>query len=282
MAVEYSKKTNAELVEILKSRGLSHTGKKADMVARLQEADKSASAPAPIQPAPAAEDVIDWDDDAAEAPAATKEAPAVPDEKTAAEPVTTQAANVAKPEDKSEGAAVTATTEAGAAGVEATGDQATNGADKKAATEEKAAQKPAVDFTRGLATTDLDAELAKRKARAAKFGIADEPEVTESQKALERAKRFGTAGADEAARVKGLDEPLSTERPRKRGRGEDGESGRGKRRNLPGRGRGRGPRRGRNEGNRNGGNNNGGSVRDKMSEADRAAMERRRERFAAK
>lgn len=39
--VEYGKKTVAELHEILKGRSLPHAGKKADLVARLQEADKA-------------------------------------------------------------------------------------------------------------------------------------------------------------------------------------------------------------------------------------------------
>ena len=38
---EYGKKTVAELQEILKGRSLPHTGKKADLVARLNEADQS-------------------------------------------------------------------------------------------------------------------------------------------------------------------------------------------------------------------------------------------------
>lgn len=40
--VDYAKKTVAELQEILKSRGLPHTGKKADLIARLNEADIAA------------------------------------------------------------------------------------------------------------------------------------------------------------------------------------------------------------------------------------------------
>jgi SAP domain-containing ribonucleoprotein len=40
--VDYAKKTVAELQEILKSRSLSHTGKKAELIARLTEADKEA------------------------------------------------------------------------------------------------------------------------------------------------------------------------------------------------------------------------------------------------
>lgn len=39
---DYAKKTVAELQEILKSRGLTSSGKKADLVARLTDADKSA------------------------------------------------------------------------------------------------------------------------------------------------------------------------------------------------------------------------------------------------
>lgn len=39
---EYSKKTVADLTEILKSRGLPTSGKKADLIARLAEADKAA------------------------------------------------------------------------------------------------------------------------------------------------------------------------------------------------------------------------------------------------
>jgi SAP domain-containing ribonucleoprotein len=42
---EYGKKTVAELQEILKGRSLPHTGKKAELVARLNEADKTSEAP---------------------------------------------------------------------------------------------------------------------------------------------------------------------------------------------------------------------------------------------
>jgi len=41
--VDYAKKTVAELQEILKARSLSHTGKKAELVARLTEADEEAA-----------------------------------------------------------------------------------------------------------------------------------------------------------------------------------------------------------------------------------------------
>jgi SAP domain-containing ribonucleoprotein len=42
---DYAKKTVTELQGILKERGLVHTGKKAELVARLQENDTSAAAP---------------------------------------------------------------------------------------------------------------------------------------------------------------------------------------------------------------------------------------------
>ena len=57
---EYTKMKNADLESLLKERGLPHTGKKADMVARLEEDDKKKNN----------EDEIDWDDDAADASAA--------------------------------------------------------------------------------------------------------------------------------------------------------------------------------------------------------------------
>src|ERR1700761_3930036 len=62
---DYSKMKNADLEALLKERGLPHTGKKADMVSRLQEDDKSKVA-APV--GATNEDEIDWDDDAPDAP----------------------------------------------------------------------------------------------------------------------------------------------------------------------------------------------------------------------
>ena len=66
---EYSKLKNAELENLLKARGLPHTGKKADMVLRLQEDDKkqSSNGDAPAVPTAPAEDEIDWDDDGLDA-----------------------------------------------------------------------------------------------------------------------------------------------------------------------------------------------------------------------
>ncbi|KAK2749245.1 hypothetical protein FQN57_006861 [Myotisia sp. PD_48] len=286
MANEYSKKTNADLIEILKSRSLPYTGKKADLIARLQEADKAQANKSNTNTVPAAdpEDVIDWDDEPAEtlaaAPAgkgAATNPVAVPNQKVDTDPSTTHDLKVIKPEDKK----AETTNEAAATDSSAKADKAAiNGAQAK---EKPAADTPAVDYSMGLATTDLDAELAKRKARAAKFGVVDDPVVTEAQKAIERAKRFGnpedtTTGEP---KVKGLDQALPSERPRKRGRGgDDGDSYRGKRRNFGGRGRrdNRDNRDNRGRRDRNGGNNN--EAKPRMNEADRAALEKRKQRFA--
>ncbi|OOQ90110.1 putative SAP domain protein [Penicillium brasilianum] len=296
MATDYSKKTNAELVEILKSRSLPHTGKKADLVARIQQDDETKSAeaaPAPAaapaatettKPDAAADDVIDWDDDvpaetaqpsteaSATAIAAGGKGPvanpvAVPNQELAIDPATTNDLNV----------------------------ESTGGADTAAAPEAETApeveKKPAVDYTRGLAATDLEAELAKRKKRAEKFGIVedDETALKEAQKQLDRAKRFGTGAAAEpgsGVSVKGLDEALPNERARKRGRNEQGGRG-GKRRDV---GRNRN-RRGDGNQNRNAGgqNENGGKSAESgqntqqrsWGDKDRLAMEARKKRFAA-
>ncbi|KAJ5960902.1 DNA-binding SAP [Penicillium vulpinum] len=296
MATDYSKKTNAELVEILKTRSLPHTGKKAEMVSRLQEDDekKPSDAPAAAPAAAktdAAEDVIDWDDEPAETiiepsteagaaaiaaggQGAVSNPVAVPNQQLDENPATTEDLKV-----------------------EATGAVAEPATQPEAATE----QKPAVDYTRGLPQTDLEAELAKRKARAQKFGIVedDDTALKEATKQLERAKRFGTAAEGETASagLSRLDQALPDERSRKRrnesrtdSRNDQGSRG-GKRRDT-----GRNRNRQRGDGNRNrdrgdGGNktnagvkkpNAGGNTAQKSwSEKDNAAMEARKKRFAA-
>ncbi|KLJ05851.1 hypothetical protein EMPG_10705 [Blastomyces silverae] len=286
MPAEYSKKTNAELIEILKSRSLPHTGKKADLIARLQEADKAdadrAAAAAPVK-ATAVEDVIDWDDDAAlveptvpakpDASTATaapiNQVPnptAVPNQKVDIDPSTTHDLKAVRSEDKAEAAS------AAAGGDKAAITLQVNGIDVQQT------EKPAVDYSIGLSATDLEAELAKRKARAEKFGIVEDSSTAleQAKKAVERAKRFGTVTED-ASIVKGLDEALP-ERTRKRERGNDeGGSGRGGKRRDVRRGRGHmgraGGRRGPAPRQSNGGNGNS------WSEQDRIALERRKNRF---
>ena len=142
--------------------------------------------------------------------------------------------------------------------------------------------------------------MAKRKARAARFGTApDEGDIgaagteekdDEAARALERAKRFGTG----QTAIGKLDQalPMDRERGKKRSRGEEGaeleDTG------LLRRGRGRGGLRGGMRGRRgvggpHGGGGGGGGARggrvqkpvSVMSEGDKAAAEARRKRFAA-
>ena len=87
---------------------------------------------------------------------------------------------------------------------------------------------PEPTFAAGLAPTPLEAELEKRKARAARFGAEQtDPKAAESLKKLERAARFGGGGttgdAESTVGVKGLDQALP-ERKGKRA-GEHGSSG---------------------------------------------------------
>jgi SAP domain-containing ribonucleoprotein len=293
---DYAKKTVAELQEILKSRSLPHSGKKAELVSRLQEADKATeSATTTEAPKPAAtssagaEDEIDWDDDAGAtntntAATASSEAgatliaaggkgpvgnpQAVPNQKVDVDPSTTDDLTVAAKGATADENAAAATEEMSATAT---------------AEEKKEEAPPAKDFSQGLKATDVDDELEKRKKRAAKFGAVVDDDK-EAQQKLERAKRFGTA-TDGGEAVKGLDEALP-ERTRKRGRmdGDGGDGGRGgKRRDFGGRGRGR--RRGG-----GGGGGGGGGTRESQkadggpkpvySEKDRLAAEARKKRFA--
>ncbi|KAJ5225680.1 hypothetical protein N7468_006905 [Penicillium chermesinum] len=282
---DYSKKTNADLVEILKSRSLPHTGKKADLVARLQQDDEQKASGPAAATSTVAEDVIDWDDEPTEPPIqpATEAGAnaiaaggkgevanpvAVPNQKLDTDPATTDDLKVESTEAAGAAAAAAAATEAAAA----------------TATETKAP----VDFTSGLPASELEAELAKRKKRAEKFGIQEDAETAlkEAEKSLQRAKRFGNeqaGAATGAGALKGLDEPLPSEPTRKRGRNEQGGRG-GKRRDM---GRNR-HGRGHGKQNRNGGGNgvskpqsNGLTAQQKnWSEKDVAALEARKKRFA--
>ncbi|KAF2154735.1 hypothetical protein K461DRAFT_101093 [Myriangium duriaei CBS 260.36] len=197
---DYAKMKNADLEALLKDRGLPHTGKKAELVKRLQEADASASA--------TKEDEIDWDD---EPTGATTIAPAaeVATEATSApaaaaiaaggtgQPPNPQAVPNQKPDEVDPSTTHDLTV---AAAPEDTSAEPT-----------PAPAEPAKDFTIGLAPTTLDEEIAKRRARAKKFGT--DPEGDETLKALERAKRFGASQVADK-----LDQALPEKRERKRGR----------------------------------------------------------------
>ncbi|KAF1354479.1 hypothetical protein EJ07DRAFT_132145 [Lizonia empirigonia] len=272
---EYAKMKNADLEALLKERGLPHAGKKADMVDRLTKDDeKAGSSAAPAEPKSAvnAEDEIDWDDDepAKAAPAATEvttnaetvekaggegqppNPQAVPNQVADIDPAKTDDLSVQAP---AEGAAGT--------------------------TEES--KEPAPDYAQGLAATNIEDEIERRKKRALKFGTKIEDD--EGLKKLERMKKFGEKG-----QVQGLDEALP-ERTQKRGREDKDDAGANKRRDggRPGRGgRGGGRRDNRND------NRNERSRRDSRSprrerapraapaynDKDKQAAEARKARFA--
>lgn len=275
---EYSKMKNADLEALLKERGLPHTGKKADMVERLQKNDEEkAAAPAESKPAAGAEDEIDWDDDAEDA--------AAPAGTTATAAVTSNAETVSKAggEDQAPNPQAVPNQVAEidpSKTSDLTVQPSTEGeAGAEPATEEK--KEPAPDFSIGLAATNLDEEIERRRKRALKFG--KNPEDDEGLKKLERAKKFGETGAP-----KGLDEALP-ERQRKRGR-EEGDDAAGNKRRGGARGgnRGRGGRDRRDNrnsrerdtrDNRKSENKNSASG-SWMSEKDRAAAEARKAKWA--
>lgn len=237
--MDYSKKKNVELETLCKERSLPHTGKKADLVKRLEEHDAKTPSTADTSTAPTpaatsapklattADDEIDWDDEpattaVAEATQATtepakaameaggvgrvKNPQAVPNQEAAIDPATTSDLKVVEP--------------------------ANDEAAPAPAADTKEDVKPKVDFSIGLAASNLDEEIAKRKARAKKFGQDENKD--EELKRLEREKKFGKADA-----VPGLlDQALPERGPRqKRGREADADHNRdgSKRRNGGGR-----------------------------------------------
>ncbi|KAI9880724.1 MAG: hypothetical protein M1830_001007 [Pleopsidium flavum] len=309
---DYSKKKNDELSDLLKTRSLPHTGKKAELIARLQQYDKDhpgeASPPSSTPSAPptaavaaaaaapgVTEDEIDWDDDGGAGLGDTMKASeaggtaiaaggqgrvdnpvSVPNQAVDIDPSTTADLTIKG----GENAAVDKDGVIATSGVVNT-DTATTSAEAAAAP----APAVGVDFSKGIATTDIDTELAKRKSRATRFGIAAAETDEEAVKALERAKRFGTTSSKEGVEaVKGLDEALP-ERGRKRGRGGDRdgeEEGRGGKRRDGGRrgGAGGGRRNGGDRGAQSNGGGGGRAGRSTLSEKDRLAAESRKKRFA--
>ncbi|KAH8595983.1 hypothetical protein B0O99DRAFT_511154 [Bisporella sp. PMI_857] len=219
---DYSAQKVPDLKKLLQERGLAVSGKKEDLIARLQEDDskKAAAKPAP------AEDEIDWDEDDNKATTELAEAAvvagglgqvdtpaAVPNQVPNVDPATTTELKIVGGDD-----ALTA----------ADGAVASSGAPtSKTALKPEA---PKEDFTAGVPKTDAEKEAEKRAARAKRFGIEETAEAIEKRKALERAKKFGLD--DKQAVVKGLDDALPERR--KRGR-EDREAkgGRAAKRQTP-------------------------------------------------
>ncbi|GAM86120.1 hypothetical protein ANO11243_041310 [Dothideomycetidae sp. 11243] len=247
---DYAKMKNAELEALLKERNLPHTGKKAELVKRLQDADAEGAAAAPKKD----EDEIDWDDEPATATATTA--------------VTTEPPKEEIKEAPSEPVAAPST-------------DTTSATSAPSAPAAEPAPAPAKDFSAGLAPTALDDEIAKRRARAAKFGT--DPEGDETLKALERAKRFGEK--DVAGK---LDSALPEKRERNK-RGREGEEAGGERkRRLPQQQNGqRGPRERGGQGEKRtpaaaprGEKKDGAGAPGWMNDADRAKMEARKAKFA--
>ena len=269
MAADYAKKKNDELATLCKERGLPHTGKKADLVKRLEDHD--APLPAGVPAKAAMEDEIDWDDEPATetAKAATTEPAA---DAIAAGGVGVGVANphavpnqiVAEDPAKTDDLVVAAAPEP------------TDANGSAAATAEEA-KEPEKDYSAGIADRTIDEEIEKRKARARKFGMAED---TDDIKALERAKRFGTTDLPGM-----LNKALSSERKRGRDGGAEGDGGVRKRSRGPMRGRGLGRREGggRRERTPNSGGGGGGGVGYPawMTSADREAADRRKAKFAS-
>lgn len=268
MASEYEKKTVAQLQEILKGRGLTTNGKKAELIARLQDADKASN----DTKSAAAEDIIDWDDEAPATEAPLKEAAQASTEAGAATIAAGGQGQVPNP--------VAVPNQTLGEDPATTSDLHVEGAPKQQPAVE---EKPAVDYSIGLQPTEMEEELRKRKARAEKFGIVAETgsDTTEAEKVLERAKRFGTGTSnDQGVGINRLDQALPNERERKRGRGHD-QGGRGGKRRNNGGGHNGGRNRPQNNA-RKGNNPTGRSNAPKpvFSDKDRAAAEARKNRFA--
>lgn len=273
---------NAELEALLKERSLPHAGKKADMVARLTDHDKSSGkSSADAQPKATSMTTATGvtttasSDQAAAAVAAGGISRAdnplsVPNQIQAEDPVKTSDLSVSKDNTTSASTAATSTT-----------------TPPVTSTTGGAADAPPVPaapaFTANLAQTDLDAEIEKRKARAKKFGIVEDN--VEATKALERAKKFGTGTAGEqsgGAVVKGLDQALPERTERKRGRGaEQGRDDASKRQRGGRGGRGRPDERPRGPRREPSGAKITGTGSSWMKETDRAAAEARKAKFAA-
>lgn len=255
---DYASLKVPELKKLLAEKKLSQTGNKADLIARLQEADKkdTTASAEDSKPAENKEDEINYsDDEAAAAPAASK-----PEKAQAAE----------KPVEKP--------AEAPAVAEAAEEEQEKPTEEEKPAAEEEA-KEPAPSFAIGLSSSTADEELKKRVERAKRFGTELDDET---QKLAERAKRFGINDKELAS---GLDAALP-ERSLKRGRGRnEGDGNRpGKKRSQDRKGPSGNERRsGRNNNRNQGGNASGkpkfGSITEDPSE--RAKAEKRAARFAA-
>lgn len=210
--MDYSKMKNAELEGLLKQRSLPHTGKKAELVSRLQDHDKQTAAGIGATSSKTSTSPAPPPTDASAATATT--AVAAGGQQRVAEPVADPAAVPDQQADK-------ASTKTNELSVAVKSDAAIAAPATVSSVQEGAAeaQKPAepTNFASNLPATDLEAELEKRRARAKKFGIVETD--AEAIKSLERMKKFGTTDAGDSAALKAkLDGALPERGQRKRGR----------------------------------------------------------------
>ncbi|KAF2741340.1 hypothetical protein EJ04DRAFT_558065 [Polyplosphaeria fusca] len=280
---DYGKMKNAELEALLKTRGLPIGGRKADMVERLTKDDEK-NASSSKQTAMHPEDEIDWDDDvdvpAAKTTAAdVSEAVAEPATSTTTASATTAAGGegpVANPQAVPNQKAAIDPSRTDDLAVKTPAEQKHDAVETKT---EESTEAPANDYSSGLAASNLEEEIEKRKARAKKFGLNIEDD--EGLKKLERMKKFGETGPP-----KGLDEALPERRKRGHEGGGDDNLRQKRRGGRPGGGR-RGDHRADNRGDNRGGDtrrdnrsnrsNNGGPSW--MNETDRQKAEARKNRF---
>jgi SAP domain-containing ribonucleoprotein len=291
--VDYTKMKNDDLSALLKERKLPHTGKKAEMVERLQQDDSEKPGAKPAAAGAGAgagaEDEIDWDDEADDTAAAPAASTAAQDEPVISNEETVENAGGEGQPPNPQAVPNQIADIDPAQTDDLTVQPPAEGADEgsaEAQPEEK--KEPTPDYSRGLAATNLDEEIEKRKKRALKFGTKIEDD--EGLKKLERAKKFGEVGPP-----KGLDEALPERREKRRHEGGD-DAGRNKRREGGGRdGGGRSGNRGgrggrdnkRDNRNRDAGDNRrsenksgGGGNGSWMGDKDRAAAEARKAKFA--
>lgn len=236
---DYSSLKVPELKKLLQEKQLPVTGNKADLIARLQEHDKTQEAPkaATAPDVSAEEDVIDYSDD--DVPVTTTK-PVV--EAASAEETTVESPAATKEP----------VTEASTSADEGKPAEITTEDEKPVEAAAEAA--PKTDFSAHLPASSADEEARKRAERAKRFGIVETADEEAKRKA-ERAQRFGL---DQTSVVSGLDSALPEKRERKRGRegpsgtNTDGERN-AKRQQQNGPGRRRGGRDHRGRGGRQGG-----------------------------
>lgn len=219
MATDYSKRKNVELEELLRARSLPHTGKKADLIARLVQHDKDHPQPQTTTSAKSsatavADEEIDWDDDGTGVAKESSDAATLP--RPAPEPTPAAAAAVDAGEATNQIAVkdITKTTNPAVKQLSTT----TAADDQRAgvSSTDASTTAPAIEFAQALPSSSVDDELEKRRKRAERFGLPVGGD-SDAVKALERAKKFGTGPKDEKAVVTALDSALP-ERVRKRGR----------------------------------------------------------------